>query len=738
MDLNVFFKKDLIVLDKSFESKEEALKFLASNLVDKNYAKNADTVFQLALKREKEFSTGIGGSIAIPHIRDEVMNESVITFAKISPLNWNSVDNVDVKYVFFISLRNSDVHGSHMEIIAQLSSLFLDSDFINQLQNVSDYESLMSLMNKKLDDNKKNQESQIQISDTNYDIVAVTACPTGIAHTFMARDMLMKAAKEMSVKIKVETQGAEGIKNKLTQEEINNAKGVIIAVDRTIDLSKFAGHNNVLELGTKAVIKNAKKELTRSLNSEGYKFEGKKKTLSNENDDINQISLNKFGKRMYKSLMTGVSYMLPFVVFGGILIALAFLIDIKNSGDTNGNYGTINPVAKWFKELGGLSFGMMVPILAAYITYAIVGRMGLLPGFVVGLVAKGDFFFQLNPKTGAINWLEKPGNVGATSGVFGAIMGAFIASFVLILLIKYIFAYIPQQLSGIKNILVIPLIGTFVVASVFWIVNIPVIYLNYGFTKFLNLMEGKQYFAWLLGTILGAMMAVDLGGPINKAAYVFGTTSLTSASAINNASISMAASMAGGMTPPIAIALSCTFFKKYWTKDERNAGMLNYVMGLTFISEGAIPFTAAKPKLLVPANVVSGAVAGLIIGALSVRISAPHGGILTIALSRSYIGGIDGGLSIGLGIIFFVVAIISGSIAGMLIIWFLSVIYGKNKNEYGNSSSEKNAETTEMKTSIKKPFDFFKKQKIKETKIIDMGNKYDLHNNIFAFNRLYN
>lgn len=729
MELNNFFKKDLIIIDESFNTKEEALRYLANNLVKNGYAKNADQVLKMALKRESEFSTGIGGQIAIPHIRDEVMNSSVITFAKIKPLDWQALDNQPIKYIFFISLKPSDAQNNHMEIIASLSSLFLDEKFVDKLEDIRNYEQLISLIGTKLDENKQQDNSMTNSSNSGYDVVAVTACPTGIAHTFMARDMLNKAAKEMGVNIKVETQGTDGIKNKLTQEDINNAKGVIIAVDRTVDLSRFAGHSNVLEMGTKAVIKDAKKEITRSLNKEGHKFEGKVKNSNSEDEDIDQVSFNKFGKRMYKSLMTGVSYMLPFVVFGGILIALAFLIDIKNSGDPK--YGEINVVAKWFKNLGGLGFGMMVPIMAAYITYAIVGRIGLLPGFIVGLIAKGDFFFQLNPETGVIKWLELPGTIGATSGVFGAILGAFLASVVLIALIKYVFKYIPQQLNGIKNILIIPLFGTLIIAALFWVINIPLIYLNYGFAKFLGLMEGKTYLAWLLGTILGAMMAVDLGGPINKAAYVFGTTSLKASDGSSQATISMAAAMAGGMAPPIAIALSCTFFKKYWTKEERNAGMLNYVMGLTFISEGAIPFTVAKPKLLVPANVVSGAVTGLLIGSFSVKIGAPHGGIFTIALAQSNIGGATGGLAIGLGVSLFLAAVIAGSIAGMLVLWLLNIINSKKDN---TNVSQSSFNSNNKKSVIK---NFKNRNKEKQQSKITLGKNNDLYNNIFTFNRLY-
>ena len=731
MNIENFFKDDLIILNQDFKSKEEALKFLANHLVSKNYANDANKVLELALKREGEFSTGIGGRIAIPHIRDEVMNKSVITFARVKPLDWQALDDQFIEYIFFISLKPSDAQNEHMEIIAKLSSLFLDENFVSQLEKITNLNSLIELINKNTQPSEPiNEEVETSIAkDTYYDIVAVTACPTGIAHTFMARDMLIKAAQEMNLKIKVETQGADGTKNPLTQSDIQNAKGIIVAVDRAIDLNRFKGHKNFLEMGTKAVIKNAKAEITRSINGEGIHFKGIAKE-TNKSDEVDQISFENFGKRMYKSLMTGVSYMLPFVVFGGILIAIAFLIDIQSAGDNN--YGTVLPVAKWFKSLGGLAFGLMTSVLCAGITYAIVGRQGILPGIIVGQIASGSFLMKLDPETGTVDWLSPPADGNPVSGVFGAVIGAFIAASLLIVLIKYVFSYLPAVLSGIKNILLIPLFGTFLIAVVFWVVNIPIIYLNYGFTLFLETMEGKPYLSWLLGLVIGAMMAVDLGGPINKAAYVFGTTSLTAAG--GNGTISMAAAMAAGMVPPIAIALSTTFFKKIWTADERKSGIINYVMGLTFISEGAIPFTVSKPKVMVPSNIIGGAVTGLLIGAFGVSIAAPHGGILTIALAKSDLYGLitDSGAQIGLGVVLFIVAIIAGSTAGMFSIYFLNLIFNKKNQNSDPTLGQENK--NEIKTNLNSV------QKLEK----DFANKinykrklnYDLYNHIFTFNRL--
>lgn len=682
MDFSKFFKNDLIDLDKKYKSKQDALNHFASILVEKGYCLDAKKVVELALKREKETSTGIGENIAIPHIRDAVVKKSAIFFAKVQDLDWDALDGQPVNYVFFITLNPED-SNSHIEILASLMKLFMNSEFKNKLKNVTSIKELISLMNQYNEEDKVKETAALSKKDSGtYDIVAITSCPTGIAHTFMARDMLNKAAQEMNIKIKVETQGADGAKNVLTDQDIKNAKGVLIACDRVVELSKFSGHKNVLEMGTKPVIKDAKKEITKLLNNEGKEFKASTKSSGEDSEANQEMSFNGFGKRMYKSLMTGVSYMLPFVVFGGIMIALAFLLDIQNAG--NGEYGSVSPAAKWFKTIGDISFGLLVPILAAYICFAIIGRQGILPGFIVGNMAQGKFLFNLNVETGKVDWFST-GENGASSGVIGAIAGAFLAAAIIIALVKYVFVYLPPILSGIKNILIIPLIGTLAVVTVFWIVNIPLIYVNYGFNWFLGTMQGNVALSWLLGLIIGAMMAADLGGPINKAAYVFATTSLTASN--NNGepgTIAMAAAMAAGMTPPIGIALCCTFFKKLWTKEERQTGMLNYIMGLSFISEGAIPFTLTKPKVLVPANIIGGSVTGLIIGATGVTIAAPHGGILTVALckmDKNIFPNLSNGAAIGLGISIFIAAIIIGAIVEMFAIVLLNKIYAKNQNK---------------------------------------------------------
>ncbi|MDE6429156.1 MAG: fructose-specific PTS transporter subunit EIIC [Malacoplasma sp.] len=713
---NQFFKKDLVITNKKFKSKIEALTFFAKLLERKKYAKNYSKVLDKVLEREDQFSTGIGNKIAIPHIRDDVMNQSVILFASVEPLEWNSIDSIKVEKIFFIAMSNKEGTNSHMDVIANLSRLFMNQEFVKDLNLVKDYQSLINLLDKYSESKKEVSNSSFKSS---YDIVAITACPTGIAHTFMAAQMLEDTAKEMGIKIKVETQGTEGAKNVLTQNEIDNAKGAIIAVDKVVDLSRFAGKENVLEMGTKAVIKDARKEIQKILDNKGKKMPGTK--LTTKNDDMNSedlMSFKGFGKRMYKGIMNGVSYMLPFVIFGGILIALSFLIDIGNANTAGGNLGSVSPVAKWFNLLGNLSFGLMVPILSAYIAYGLVGKFGLLPGFICGLISAGQFVFQLDPATGTIDWLGAP---KSSSGFFGGIAGAFLTSALIIVFVKYVFGNLPKSLNGIKNILFIPLFGTLIIAALFWIVNIPLIYVNYGFYKFLDIMGSNQYLAPLLGLVIGLMMAVDLGGPINKAAYLFSIATIES----GTGTIAMAASMAGGMVPPLGIALSTSFFKKLWTQEERQTGATLYIMGLSFVSEGAIPFTAKNPKVLLPANIIGGAITGLLVGALQITLQAPHGGIFVFALVKSSLfDTID--LQIGLGITLYIVTILAGAIASMLIIYFLSK-WQKRKTKDSNNVENNNNKNKFSFKNIKKLSNIFKKIKIY---------KYDLYNHFCTINRL--
>ncbi|MGL4647322.1 MAG: PTS fructose transporter subunit IIABC [Mycoplasmoidaceae bacterium] len=676
-----YFKKDLVIIDSKSKDKNSVIRHLAKILEKKGYGKNAEKIFDEAIKREKEFSTGIGDQIAIPHIRNNVMKAPVIVFSRVNNIPWDAVDHQKVKYVFFICMNEKDGQSDHLNVIASLSRLFLNHKFLNGLKNIKDYDDLILLI-EKCDEIK---EKEILSGDQTYDLVAVTACPTGVAHTFLAAEKLEKIAKEMNLKIKVETQGTEGARNVLTANEIKNAKGVILALDRAIDQSRFIGKNNVLDISTRAVIKDAQKEINKILNHEGKTIKGLTKINGQTefSTNANLISFDNWWKRTYQAIMNGVSHMLPFVIFGGIMIAIAFMIDsfgVKITEDNSGNLGSILLPSRWFKGVGDLAFGLFVPILAAYMAFAMVGKGGLLPGFICGLISTGKF------TNNGIPWLMPsaadlgvdPAQLASGSGFFGAIGGALISASLFILITKYILDYLPKSLNAIKNILIMPLFGTLIIVVVFFFLNIPLQFINLGFGMFLNIFEKTPELYPLLGLIMGLMMCSDLGGPINKAAYVFGTITLASSGI--NGSIPMAIAMGSGMVPPLAIALSCTFNKNLWTNDQRKQGYTNYVMGLSFISEGAIPFTAEQPRKMIIANLIGGAVSGIAIGALQVGLLAPHGGIFAAPLLRCQLFD-DAGMSLGLGITLFFTAVLLGAFVQMLAIWTITRFtkFGKNK-----------------------------------------------------------
>ncbi len=458
-------------------------------------------------------------------------------------------------------------------------------------------------------------------------IIAITACPTGIAHTFIAAEKLEQAGKELNHDIKVETQGSGGAKNVLTGNDIRSADGIIIAADVKVDLSRFKGRK-VYKTSTKATLKDAKELIEKALNGEGSLV----KDTTSEPE----------AKGIYKHLMSGVSHMLPFVIAGGILIALAFLVDIRNSGADN--FGSGNDMAAALMGLGGAAFSFMIPVMAGYIAYSIAGKPGLMVGFGAGFLANNpDTFERLYENFGLNNT--------AASGFLGALVGGFIAGYLVWWLTTRLFKDVPNSLRGIVNVLVVPLIGLILIGLTMLILNVPMGAINSGLSDWLSSLSGVN--AAILGLLVGGMMAVDMGGPINKTAYVFGVGTLASATA-GEGTVAMAAVMAGGMVPPLAIALHTTVFKSRWTKQEKDAGITNWVMGASFITEGAIPFAAARPKIIIPSIIVGSALAGFLTGLFGVASPAPHGGVLVIALTSS--------------IIPYLIAIILGTIAGAAMI----------------------------------------------------------------------
>lgn len=669
MKIEKFLNKKVCYFNLEFKTKKDALEYFCSKLVEEGFGENKKQLLLAALKREEEFSTGVGSEVAVPHIRIPEMKTSVLLFAKVKPMNWDSIDNKDIKYVFFIALNDQD--NVHIEILSELSRNLMNDNFLMMLDSISSFDEIINLFN-----TYSLKEVEVQEVDGDYDLVGVTACPTGIAHTYMAAEQLKKKALEMGLKIKIETQGTEGPRNILTKEEIKNAKGILLAIDRAIDLDRFFAHDNVIETTTRKVIKNPELEINNILEKKGEKLKGSTSSGAGDND-LSGFNFDKFGKRTFKALLTGISYMLPFVIFGGIMIAIAFIIDIPNAGDPD--FGTVNNVAYWFKTLGGISFNMMVPMLGAYIAYALVGKVGLLPGFITGFMAAGSFLFR------GQGWFGTP---ASSSGFFGAIGGGILAAVLIILMMKYVVSKMPRSLNGIMQILVVPFLGTLIIVGLFWIVNIPLLYLNLGFSLFLNIFQGNNNLAIILGLIVGIMMASDMGGPINKAAYVFATATLNEST--GNGTYVMASVMAAGMIPPLGIAISTSFNKKLWTKEEREAGLANWIMGISFITEGAIPFAAKNAKVIIPASMVGAAIAGMLSAAFGVTLAAPHGGIFVFALVKSTLFK-GAGLQIGLGITLYLVAIIIGSIITALMILALTKLFDKTKkidNEKRKSNSD--------------------------------------------------
>ncbi|MGZ9431472.1 PTS fructose transporter subunit IIABC [Mycoplasma sp. CB776] len=670
---DLFKNKDTIYLNKEFSSKKEVLNFFSKELYSKKYSDNQETVFNLFLKREEQDSTGIGDYIAVPHMSDDCIKESTLLFARVNNLDWNSIDGKPVKYIFAMAFSNQQRENSHLDIMSKLAKFLTKPDFIESLEKIQTVDDFMLLIEKYEQENDKNTNNN-NLNQT-YDIVAVTACPTGIAHTYLAEQKLIEQAKKMNLSIKVETQGADGIKNPLSSAEIEKAKGVILAVDREIEKEKFANCSNVIEISTQKAIHKPEEQIQKILDNKGTKI--KSVSSGNKTENVEgELSFSGFAKKMHRSLLTGISYMLPFIVFGGIILAIGFIIDLivgKALGvdiQSNGflaSFGFNNGVANLFFKIGKVSLGLAVPVLTAYISFALVGRQGLLPGFVIGTIASGglsDTYSFLLPSitNSGVNNADK--FLGTGSGFVGGILGAFFVGAMIIVFSKYVFGKLPKHLQGIKNILFIPLFGTIVIALAFWVVNIVLIYVNLGLVLFLQLMQNKPYLAWLLGLILGSMMAIDLGGPINKAAYIFGTLTIVN----GQSSVSMAAVMAAGMVPPLGISLSMFISKKLWTKEEIEAGRIsNIIFGLSFISEGAIPYTSQRPKILVPANIVGGAVAGIVSALLGVNIVAPHGGMFVVFLARTHLFN-SFGLQIGLGIVFWILAILLGSFASALTI----------------------------------------------------------------------
>lgn len=557
--------------------------------------------------REEEGTTGIGMGIAIPHCKSDAVTKAGLAAMVVKDgVDFESLDGTPAKIIFLIAAPNTE-DNVHLQVLSKLSVMLMDEQFTNSLINAGSVDEFLNIIDsaEKAKDEKeaaKEAKEPVEVKKDDVFIVAVTACPTGIAHTYMAAEAIEKKAKELGYQVKVETRGSAGAKNVLTDDEIAKATGVIVACDTNVPTDRFDG-KKVIECQVSDGI-NKTEELVKRIaagDAPVFKASGKKEASHSSIGGKESI-----GHQIYKHLMNGVSHMLPFVVGGGILIAIAFLIDgfsvDLNSlpADQRANFGTITQGAALFKGIGGTAFGFMLPILAGFIAMSIADRPGLAVGFVGGSIA-----------------------ANGTSGVLGALVAGFVAGYIVNLL-KKIFSKLPESLDGVKPVLLYPLLGIFLIGVIMqFVVEPPIGALNTAINNGLNGLNGAS--AVVLGVLLGGMMAIDMGGPVNKAAYVFGTASI----AAGNYNI-MAAVMIGGMVPPLAIALATIFFKNKFTAEERKAGPTNFIMGLSFITEGAIPFAASDPLHVLPACAVGSAVAGGLSMAFGCTLMAPHGGIFVV------------------------------------------------------------------------------------------------------------
>ncbi len=676
-------------------SRNEVIEEISKLLQKNNIAISSKIAFKDFIKREKEFSTGVGDGIAIPHCHSTNINETKIIVVKLKKtIDWNSIDGKKVNTVISI-VNPKGGEDTHLELLAQISAKFGDSNFRLKFSKMTSKEIIEMINNFKV--TKKVTKKPAKGS---FKVVGVTSCPTGIAHTFMAAEALEKAAKGMNLSVKVETQGTEGSKNTLTKKEIQAADVVILACDRAIDKTRFEGIE-VLETSTILAIKNGKDIINNCLNKKGTKKLPSSNKMDNEIDQ--SLTFDDFKKRAGQAFMGGVSYMLPFVVFGGVMIGLSFLIDINNASLPN--YGTVNDVAYWFNTLGELSMGIIVPILAAYITYSMVGKVGLLPGLIVGMIANGQFPARLVEGS----WF---GESFISSGFIGAIAGAYL-TVVIIILVNNVLKNLPKSLQGIKGILLMPLLTTLIAATLFWLLNIPLGYASNGLIELLWIIEDNLLLSISLGLVIGLMMGVDMGGPINKAAYVFGVTTLS-----QGATVTMACVMVGGMIPPLAIALSTSINKSLWTKEERELGKSNYVLGASFMTEGIIPFATKKPKIIIPSAMIGAAVGSMLVAGFQIKLGAPHGGIFVFALLESSLF-TDPGMMIGMGITLYIASILIGSLVGAGAIYFLTKYFNKKvgrelpiyeENKKVNLS--KLATKTKNISEIKNPKEITSKEKL--------------------------
>ncbi|WP_337670716.1 fructose-specific PTS transporter subunit EIIC [Ruminococcus bicirculans (ex Wegman et al. 2014)] len=621
-------KKESIQLNASPKSKSDAIEMLIDLQVKGGNIADREEYKKGILAREEKGSTAVGEGIAIPHAKSEAVKApSLAAMTVPDGVDYEALDDEPSNLLFMIAAPNdSDVH---LEVLSRLMTILMDEDFREKLLNASDKDEFLKVIDDMENEKYPDEPRAVAKPAAGYKVLAVTACPTGIAHTYMAAEALEKAGKKLGITIKVETNGSGGAKNILTEEEIANCDGIIVAADKTVAMARFNG-KKVISTKVSDGIKIPEELINRIEAGDApvYHHEG-----GSDSSASSSSGDESFGRKLYKHLMNGVSNMLPFTVAGGIFIALAFLIDSIGGAPQDSDFGTHLAAAAWFKTIGNYAFQFMIPILAGYIGKSIADRPGLLVGMAGGAMAVSGATFAASG-----------GNV--PSGFLGALLAGFLGGFVMLIIEKGC-DKLPKALNGIKPVLIYPLGGLAVVAIMMCAVNPIMGIINEAVANFLTNMGGTNKV--LLGCTLGAMMSIDMGGPFNKAAYVFGVAAISS----GNFDI-MAAVMIGGMVPPIAIALATTFFKNKFTEEERKSGPVNYIMGLSFITEGAIPYAAADPMRVIPACMIGAAAAGGLSMAFGCTLRAPHGGIFVFPVVGNPI--------------MYVVALAVGSVIGMLLL----------------------------------------------------------------------
>ena len=640
MKIQDLLNKKVMLLDLQATTKEAAIDEMINSLVDNGVVTDFDVFKAGIMAREAQTSTGLGDGIAMPHSKNAAVKEATVLFAKSNKgVDYESLDGQPTD-LFFMIAAPEGANDTHLAALAELSKYLMQDGFADRLRKVTSPDEVIAAFNTgeeeaQAEEAKKAQAVKEAASSDKPLIVAVTACTTGIAHTYMAEESLIKTGEEMGVNVRVETNGASGVGTPLTAEEIRKAVGVIVAADKAVETARFDG-KKLLSKPVAAGIRQPQ-ELIQNI------LDGKAEVFHAENAGAAQESSEKLslGGAFYKHLMSGVSQMLPFVIGGGIMIALAFLLDqiMGVPKDQLSHLGSYNELPALFKSIGDIAFSFMLPILAGYIAYSIAEKPGLIAGFAAGAIAKAGLAYGnivVYAKVAGLDEnaakeaVDKISSHQVSSGFLGALVGGFLAGGIVLLLRKYI--KVPRALEGAKSILLMPLLGVALTGFAMLAVNIPMAAINTGLNNFLSSLSGSS--AVLLGLLVGGMMAVDMGGPVNKAAYVFATGTLAE-TVTSGGSVVMAAVMAAGMVPPLAVFVATLLFKDKFSQEERDSGLTNIVMGLSFITEGAIPFGAADPARAIPSFIVGSALTGALVGMAGIKLMAPHGGIFVIALTSN-------------------------------------------------------------------------------------------------------